>query len=780
MSLGGLKDTLNDRATTVLGRLGYSDQRMRDAKREGWWWLTARAGAFRGHGLFAGHGVVWTHPGRCELLPIEVSGPGPDEVTVQIVASVVSTGTERAMYTGAGGMRVSYPARPGYAAAGVVVAAGSQSGLVAGDRVAVAAPHASVVTVPARGCYPIPATVPFGAAAFTQLGVIARCGVNAAEIRPGAAVCVLGSGIVGSLALRLAVAAGAGRVTAVARSRRREPLARAGGADAFVVQDGSTALDEIGADVVIDATGDPQALLQAVAAVRRGGRIVLLGSPRGVTEGLPVGVIRDEGLTVVGAHISTLTRGRERAPDAVGVEARAVLAQLADGSLRVDDLVDLELDPREAPAFYRTLPGDSGVTAARFDWSLLPQGERCGRRSPLRLPDLSARGVGVRAKPLGLGWPTDADDPLAGASGMLRIALIGCGDIGEQNAGAIAQAPNARLVACFDPVASLADELAARHSVHAARSIDEILARDDVDAVFLAVPHDLHAPLAIQASRTGRHVIVEKPPAESLAAATAMAAAIRLAGVTMTVCFPHRYDAGVIAARRLIEAGALGELEGSLTTFLSDKPPSYWHGGFSGRATSDWRSSRARAGGGVLIMNLSHYVDLGLHLSGVEVEEVSAFMSSVDPDSEVEDTISVSIRYANGAVGSIFGGAAVPGTWEGRDSTELRLWGRDGHVAIEGGPLAFSLRGTAGLRAGRWHELSARRGVPLRKAFVTRFATALDRGTDVDVGLDDALAVQAFVEAAYRSAERGVPVRPADLLAEARAQLGPAGQEGRP
>lgn len=776
-----MKDRLNERASAVFGRLGYSEQRARDAKREAWWWLNTRARVARGRRIFAGHAVVWTHPGRCELLPVETSGPGPDEVTIEIAASIVSTGTERATYAGAGTARVQYPSRPGYSAAGVVVAAGRTSGLAVGDRVAAAAGHASIVTVSAASVFPVPAGVALADAAFVQLGVIARQGVNVAEIQPGQSVCVIGSGVVGALALRLCVAAGAGEVTAVARTRRGEPVARAGGAGTFLAVGEGARLEDVRANVVIDATGDPAALAGAVAAAAEGGRVVLLGSPRGVTRDAPIAALRARRLTIVGAHVSTLARGKEPSRLAFRREACRFLDQLSDGSVVVEDLVDLDLDPRDAPAFYRALPREARLTAARFDWTRLADAERRQRRSPLRLPDLAARGVAYRDKPLTARRGVVAGlvhDPLDGAAGMLRVALLGCGDIGEQNAGAISRAPNVRLVACFDPLSSLAEDLALRFDVDAVGSVEEVLARDDVDAVFLAVPHDLHAPLAIQAAAAGRHVIVEKPPAQSLDAAVELAFAVRRAGVSMTVCFPHRYDAGVLAARRLISEGALGELEGTLTTFLSDKPPSYWHGGFSGRAASDWRASRARAGGGVLIMNLSHYVDLGLHLAGTDVEAVSAFVASADPRAEVEDSVTVSIRYANGAVGSLFGGSAVPGTWEGRGSTELRLWGSDGHVSIEGTRGVFSLRGTSGFRAGRWHTLAGLPSVPLRTAFVSRFATALALGVRADVDIDDALAVQAFVEAAYRSAEAGVPVRPRDLLADAMARHDVAGHAG--
>jgi predicted dehydrogenase len=93
-------------------------------------------------------------------------------------------------------------------------------------------------------------------------------------------------------------------------------------------------------------------------------------------------------------------------------------------------------------------------------------------------------------------------------------------------------------------------------------------------------------------------------------------------------------------------------------------------------------------------------------------------------------------------------------------------------VAVEPDARAYTLTGADGLRAARWHDLGAVPRAPLRTAFVSRFATAVARGEQPDVTLDDALAVQSFIEAAYVSAAQGgVPVRPRDLLEAATASL---------
>jgi predicted dehydrogenase/threonine dehydrogenase-like Zn-dependent dehydrogenase len=767
-----VKSFFNTQANARLARLGLSERMIREVKREGWWWLKARGqAARRARGLVRGHAVVWTDSGRCELVPIDEPAAGRGEVTVRLETSVVSPGTERAQYLRLPNARVRYPHRPGYSAAGTVVLAGRGSGYRRGDRVALAVPHASVTTAPASGVFGVPDGVPVEEAALIQLGIISGQGVRRAAIRPGEPVCVVGAGLVGLLAQRLALAAGASAATVVAASRSKEAAARAGGAGQFLVAgEDADEIAALAAPVVIEATGDPDVLALAVAAAGPEGRVVLLGSPRGTTRELPVGEIRRKRLRLVGAHISTLRRGGDAS--AYRREGEEFLRALAEGRVRAADLVETTVDPREADRFYRELARSRGLVAARFDWSRLPAADRAAPTSYVRPPALGARGVEFGRRPAAPAArerlaPLLAEDPFAGASGRLRIGLLGCGDIAWQNAAGVDAAPNTELVACFDPVAALAGELARRFGAEAVPSAEALLRRADVDAVFLAVPHHLHAPLALQAAAAGKHVIVEKPPANSLAAAVEMVRGAERAGVVLTVCFPQRYQPAAVAARRLIEAGAIGEPTGTFTSFLADRPASYWLGGFSGRAQSGWRASREQAGGGVLIMNLSHHVDLVRHLVGVEVESVGAQTGSLESRGEVEDTISLSIRYANGAVGTLFGSTAVRGTAEGRTSSELRVWGTDGHVSVEGEPELYTLRAIDGIRTGRWTSLAPLPSTQIRAVFVSRFATALDRGVEPDVTAADALAAQAFIEAAYRSAELGRAVCPADLLAEA-------------
>lgn len=716
---------------------------------------------------FAGHQLVWPSVGRARLVPIEVPAPARDEVTIEVLASCVSPGTERAQYLRLPNARPTLPFSPGYSAAGRVAAVGrGVSELTPGDLVVVPRlHHASVATIPAAGAIAVPPGVPVTEAAFVYLAVIAGYGLVCSELEAGEGVCVIGAGPIGAAAQRLAAARGAGTTTVVARSTASEAVAHAGHADRFVFADAADEIAEIGASVVVDATGAPDALATAIAAVRTGGRVVLLGSPRGVTESLPLGTIRRKRAELVGAHISSsVRRGRLDGIDLVREQSKSFLRELADGRVVVADLAGDPVDPMDCDHFYRSLAEQA--RPAHFAWSELSDSDRLRRVRVWRAPRVGGRGLSSEHNQLPpsaeLRRRVDAEltDPFRHASGRLRIGLLGCGDIGLANAAAVTRAPNTELAVCFDPNEALAEDIARTFGCDAASSSDELLAHPGLDAVLIAAPHHLHAPLAIAAAEAGLHVLIEKPLANDLASAISIAEAAKRAGVECTVCFPFRLEPGVLAARLLYEEGAIGEFAGCTVFYRADKPAAYWLSGYSNRASSDWRRDRASAGGGVLAMNLPHYVDLIRYVAGgVEVDAVTA-MEAPGGD-EIDDAMTVAVRFSNGSVGTIAGDARS----RGRVPTEFMIGGTAGTIVLEPRGYVFSGRSVAGLAGARWHALPETPTQDVRAVFVSRFATAVDHGERPEVGIDDALAVQAFLEAAYESSKRGVSVRPADLLA---------------
>ena len=727
----------------TLSALGYEDTALRPARGDVVDWARTRLQAWQGKtGVVRGLRILVTGRGRAELRPFDRPLAIADQVTVEVLASALSPGTERAQWLRLPNARLGFPYAPGYSAAGRVIRAGEKAGhLSEGELVAIQKlPHASVGTVPATAVTPVPDGVPPEHAALVYLAVISGYGVRRARLNPGDSVCVIGAGTIGALAQRLAMLNDPGEVTVVARTREREQAALAHGAGSFMSAD--EGLEEIGARVVIEATGDPAALLGAVRAARPGGTVVLLGSPRGRTPGAALAEAQGKGLRLEGAHISALVaERRHEGGDPFQALAAAFVSGLADRSLDVADLAGPALDPREAQRSYRRLARGE-IRAGHFAWTVVPNRDRATVRSPISGPALVRPRIRMRL-------PRQTDPP----GGRVRFALIGCGDVGLHNARAIAAARNAELAIAYDPIPELAAAVASEAGGASVSELGAALDPERVDAAFLCVPHDLHAPLVEQAAGAGLDVVVEKPLAQNLADGRRAADAAESAGVALSVCFPFRYEPAMQAARLLAGDGALGELHGASVLFHMDKPESYWVGGFSGRAQSDWRGSRARAGGGVLIMNLTHYVDFMRFIAGAQPARVAA-ASRPAPGAEVEDAISVTIEFGNGALGTVSGSASTRGAPESR----FELWGEHGTLRLEPEPAIHTERALGGIPAGRWCALPSEPAEDPRVTFVERFADAVSSGRPVDIPAVDGLAVQAFIEAAYRAAEEGTSV----------------------
>jgi predicted dehydrogenase/threonine dehydrogenase-like Zn-dependent dehydrogenase len=775
------KQFANRAANRGLDRLGIDAARSLDIKREAWWWLGARGQAFsRQSRLLEARAIVWTTRLRAELLTVEVPAAGPGEVTIEVLDSVISPGTERAQYLGSPNARVAWNHRPGFAVAGRVLMVGD--GVTRFERgqwvAASGATHQSVVTIDASRVYPIPSGLPSSDAALLHFGLISGQGVRLAAIPPEEPFVLIGAGIIGLLAQRMAQACGAGPATVIAASRRKEQHATLGGAKRFLaLSEDAHEIASTRAKIVIEATGDPAAVGLAVNIAEPGGRIVLLGSARGRPHRLPLEELRQRQLALVGAHVGTLELEERRSGEPLRTKiAETFLDDLVRGRLTVRDLVDRVKDPREADDVYRQLAYDPSFVGARFDWRRLDRPERVRGGRWLQLPNLQGRGVvptAPQARPPGgrraPAFPEtssfDGRRDLSRKGPPLRLALVGCGEIATANAAAAAMAGGVELVGFYDLDRALAVDLADDHGGWVAASVDELLSRSDVDAIFVSVPHHLHAPLTISGLEAGKHVIVEKPPANDLAGALRMREAAERTGSTLSVCFPNRYDHGAVAAKALLEQGVLGTFHGAQIIAMDDKPASYLHGGFSGRSASTWRASRERAGGGVLIMNLVHSIDLLRHLAPAPVTEVQAVMASQDWPAEVEDTISVILRFDDGAVATLLGCVSVRGL--ARHQEEFRLWGSRGHLEILPNPQVYTSVPIDGIQPVRWHQIGTEESVvPTRQVFLENFARAIALDEPPDVAIDGSVEVQAIIEAAYRSASMGAPVRVRDLLEE--------------
>lgn len=720
--------------------------------------LTAR-GMLRRHaldalyerGLVRGMRVEFPQPRQSRLSYFEEAGPGPRDLLVETLFTVVSPGTERAIYVRAETITCSYPFVPGYASAGRVVAAGAAAGFQPGEVIASNSPHASLALVPASRALRVPDGLRPELAAMTQIGFIALQGIRRARLEPADRVLVLGCGLVGQLAGQLAACAGAVVTMAATRNDRLSVARQCGLETTLNVLEAAGGLGDVQADVVIEATGNPEAVQHAVLAVRPGGRVILLGSSRGTTLGVSLEQWQAKGISLVGAH----ERNAPTADESPGArpwrrDAETFLELAAQGRLRLRPLITRTASPGDAPAVYADLAarGDSSV-AVVFDWTQSgPWQARVERASVLR---------GLKRRALALaGRPRPSPAPVPVGAGRLRFGLIGCGEIAVENARALRAAGNAEITHTVDPNLELARTLAAATAARFSSDIDRLLADPNVDAVVISTPHHLHADLAVAAAAAGKHVVVEKPMATSVSDCDRMIAAAAKHGVRLSVCYSQRFDPRVQTARRLIDAGLLGDPLGTRIVFGQLRTTEYWASGLTGRTRSDWRSRRRTAGGGVLIMNACHLIDYVCWLIGSRVAEVSGHTATLTQDVEVEDSVSLSYRYESGALGVL----EATTTQVGPPAYEQVLRGREGQIVVAPVLRFWSQRTALGYEAGRWHVPRDLPRAEERRRYFAGFVEAVLADRELPITAAEGRAVQAAIEAAYASAEQGrsVPV----------------------
>ena len=330
--------------------------------------------------------VVWTAPGEVALEDITVRDPHDGEVVVGAEATLISPGTERAFLLGLDNAKGAFPRASGYSYVGYIeeVGPGVDTHTV-GERVVCAASHMSHAVVPADRCVHVPAHVSSEDATFFNLCAIALQGVRKARIELGEAVVTFGGGLIGLLAMRLARLSGAAPVITVDLHESRRDFACGYGADkaldprddAFAdhVREAAAALESKAHDapqVVIDATGFPEAILQAFHISGHMARVVLLGSSRGTTP--DVDFYRDvhrKGLVLLGAHASTVPSAESSAGRWTWRNDVETALRLMEASrLDVQPLITDRLPAHKAPdVFGRIAEWDPAVLGAVLQWA---------------------------------------------------------------------------------------------------------------------------------------------------------------------------------------------------------------------------------------------------------------------------------------------------------------------------------------------------------------------------------------------------------------------------
>ncbi|MEI6234336.1 MAG: Gfo/Idh/MocA family oxidoreductase [Planctomycetota bacterium] len=271
----------------------------------------------------------------------------------------------------------------------------------------------------------------------------------------------------------------------------------------------------------------------------------------------------------------------------------------------------------------------------------------------------------------------------------MNVAIIGCGLIGQKRARALA---GARLVACADANPIRAMTLAKQFPGCVAEpDLRSLLGRNDVDIVIVATIHSVLAEITLSAIEAGKHVFVEKPAARFATELDPVIQAADRIGVLVRVGFNHRYHFAFRKAREIVDSGALGNL-----MFVRAR---YGHGGRIGY-DKEWRAKKALSGGGELIDQGVHIIDLARWFLG-DFVDVEGFAPTYFWDMEVDDNAFMLLKTASKQTAFLHASCT-----EWKNLFSMEIYGRNGKLDISG------LGGSYGLEKLTYYKMLPEMGPP--------------------------------------------------------------------
>jgi UDP-N-acetyl-2-amino-2-deoxyglucuronate dehydrogenase len=366
--------------------------------------------------------------------------------------------------------------------------------------------------------------------------------------------------------------------------------------------------------------------------------------------------------------------------------------------------------------------------------------------------------------------PRRAPEPMGPAGGpeergvdRCGFVIIGAGNIAQAHVEAIAQLEDAYVVGVTSATPAKARRFAERYGVRAYGDLADALADDEVRAVSVCTPSGAHLQSAVAAAEAGRHVVVEKPLEVTSARARAIVEAADRAGVKLATIFMGRFSDAAQRLKAAIDAGRLGRL-------LQADADLKWYRSQAYYDSAAWRGTWALDGGGALINQGIHQLDLLLWLAG-PVDEAFAYAGTLNHERlEVEDTLVAVLRYRSGALGTFTAATSLyPGRPKGLDvhGTEGSVGLRDDEIVTweVGGSSEQErealLRSTVGRVSGTFSDPMAMSFENHRRQ-LEDFVRAIgeDRPPLVD-GREGLRSVE-LVEAIYRSVRERRPVSPGE------------------
>ena len=314
-------------------------------------------------------GVVAKVKNQVSLEPFILPALKPHEVLLESLYTAISPGTELAWLQHQPSTPGIYPWYPGYSGCGRVLEKGSEvHSFTVGQLVACNMPHSSHVVVSESKCHPLAGEIDVLEASAFRLASIALQGVRKAQIQLGESVAVLGLGPIGLLAAQLARAAGATFVEGIDLLEWRRKLAQACQLDSV-----TASASQKDFEVVIEATGVPSVIATALQVAKQRGRLILLGSPRGLSDGINFYDVHRKGISILGAHELNRAQDDSLLSKTDFQDEETALKLLVSKRLNLKPLISDVVKPQEAAEAYARLAARAEeLMLIVFDWQKKP------------------------------------------------------------------------------------------------------------------------------------------------------------------------------------------------------------------------------------------------------------------------------------------------------------------------------------------------------------------------------------------------------------------------
>ncbi|HBQ63547.1 MAG TPA: gfo/Idh/MocA family oxidoreductase [Clostridiales bacterium] len=226
--------------------------------------------------------------------------------------------------------------------------------------------------------------------------------------------------------------------------------------------------------------------------------------------------------------------------------------------------------------------------------------------------------------------------------------IVGCGNISSAHGGFLAGWDGAELRAVCDIDPERLEQATKKFGCRGYLDFQTMLTQEDMDIVHICTPHYLHASMAVEAMRSGRHVFCEKPMATTTEDALKMIHASEETGKKLGICFQNRYNPESLRMKEMVDSGCYGKIEGIRAFVTWNREALYYQ-------ESNWRGTWEREGGGVLINQAIHTLDLVQWLAGKpERLRADVFTSTLSGVIEVEDSAAIYFESANGSKNIIY------------------------------------------------------------------------------------------------------------------------------